>query len=1442
MARRSQIKAMRSVQKGVKMSNSFTPIPLRGSERPRPDTHKLKGAVDPEKLIGVTLLARPRPGSAPPPDLATWRSTPLSKRRVLSREEYARVHGADPADLQKVALFAATYGLRVAESHVGRRAVTLEGKPAQFNAAFGITLLEFEAPTPNGGSHGAHAPGLAPSTYLHHGHDGPVVLPAELDGIVFAVVGLDDRIRGGPAGRAIPADRPGASPEAGTEDPPNAAYITVPNLAKQYNFPTSGAPDQTIGVFAGPGGAYLQSDVVNQYFPSLPSGYTKAPNIQDVDLVISGVKYKNNSTAVNKLQNRQSNLPATYVFSSANSGIIELTQDISTSSTIAQGATVNVYFNDNSEQGWLVFLMRVLQPQTEKGPSVVTCSWVFNLGDDANGTSNYVGIGDLTNNPLTPSSSIVDWMSRQLTALASVGVDVFIAIGDWGADNWFLFPTPPDGAGHVMYPASDPSVISCGGTVIGPTAEYVWGYPYTTTAQSAFGSSNSNRAATGGGFSKTFTSASDAPYQAGVISQSAATDNGGTVWPGRGVPDIAGMVALTGFIVNTTIGYQFIGTSCVAPLYAGLAAVIKSALGQQLGPLNDTLYALRDVAFNDITSGTNNSGDTPPNVTAAITAINAAQTPPLPPYTGPTNPNAPYFSAGAGWDACTGLGSIDGTKLLNGIASLLYNQTFYFQVNKGSFGLDEVQINATYSNPTPLWLVLEGFTPNAVIAAGIAPTVTSEGPPGIEVTVGGPQWEIATALDTPQRVYFPCSITFAASAIASTPPGIFPAPGNPPTPTQVLLVAPSFFMGAQLLPAAETILTLEPGADPYFANFANNGEFYLSQDLRVFTVTPGVNPAPIDGVISLNDGPDHTAWNTSAGYTYIKALLAHLNGQYNNPSGPDPFTLFPDQTNALSGDSSVTPTTVNPANATKNPYANYNFAVARVRLDGTPNTSSVANVRVLFRLFASQTSDTDFQPPTYPSTNDSEGQPLVPQLGVGNVTIPFFATGNYDANSDHVQNIDYVNSSGQEVTSINNQPVQIGYSGQVWAYYGCYLNIYPTGNTIDLGSPLGKVPVQSLLPSSHSCVVAQLIYDDAPAPTGPGVLQGPEYSDNFAQRNLQITFSDNPGPAAAHRIPQTFDTRPGPAAGTGELENYPDELMIAWGDTPVGSVASIYWPAVGSAEVLALAKQFYSTHQLSAADAHTIQCVVPKGLTFVPIPAGTGENYAGLFSVDLPQTVITGQTFTITFRRISTYRAGTSPQPEQPKIKRSAAAEFEKSPPMRNWRYVVGTFAVRIPVTTAKTMLPLEENTLSIMKWRLSQMSPPNRWIPVLERYIGLIEGRVRGLGGNPASIEPSPWGAYGPPKPGESGEHGGRRRHEATGKVNGVIYDRFGDFEGFLLLTEEGHERGYHSREAEIEALARYAWVERAVITVVSEDHRPETPVKIILRRAPPAPYRPGP
>ncbi len=71
-------------------------------------------------------------------------------------------------------------------------------------------------------------------------------------------------------------------------------------------------------------------------------------------------------------------------------------------------------------------------------------------------------------------------------------------------------------------------------------------------------------------------------------------------------------------------------------------------------------------------------------------------------------------------------------------------------------------------------------------------------------------------------------------------------------------------------------------------------------------------------------------------------------------------------------------------------------------------------------------------------------------------------------------------------------------------------------------------------------------------------------------------------------------------------------------------------------------------------------------------------------------------------------------------------------------------------------------------------------------------------------------------------------------GKIMGLGYDRFGDFEGFLLLTESGEEVSFLARERAIEDLAREAWKDRMVVSVFVEPPHIHIPVLILLRRDP--------
>jgi hypothetical protein len=711
-------------------------------------------------------------------------------------------------------------------------------------------------------------------------------------------------------------------------------------------------------------------------------------------------------------------------------------------------------------------------------------------------------------------------------------------------------------------------------------------------------------------------------------------------------------------------------------------------------------------------------------------------------------------------------------------------------VDKSTYGLDEVRETKTYANA--FWVVLDGFT--ALDLGSNKPTFSGAFANLLgasNITTGTPKFESGVPVWMPQRILIPCTITFPSSSLSAFPSGS--------SPVFELLVA-SITIGGRSY-SAETAIELVSGADPYFNNIdpTQDNVFWLSQDLRVFTVTASTTPTPVAGVKLTTANPN--ILDPAAGYTFIQNLLSKLNSSYSDPSTTDPFaSVLPGQVSALTGDSSVTPHT--PSGA-----INYNFAVARVRLNGGPMGSTAPDVRVFFRMFLTQSNDTDFQPnTTYRSNPDTNGHPGSPVADAATDTIPFFATGNYPGTNDY---------SG---LSVNKFLITAAAGADVWAYFGCFLNVY------DLSNVVNGQPVQAHLVGAHHCIVAEIAYDGTPIVNSNGVTVSPENSDKLAQRNLQISPSDNPGGAATHRIPQTFDLRPSlpVLAGETELLDLPDELMIDWGNTPVGSTASIYWPQIDAIQLLQLANRMYSTQQLSAVDRHTLQCQVTEGVTYIPIPSGTGENFAGLFTVDLPLTVVAGEEFKIIVRRVTTRRLGE-------RVPAQAASDqnaIQKRPSVvRNWRYVVGTFQVTIPVTTPEHLLLPEENTLAIMKWRLGRTIASNRWYPVLQRYIAYLTAKVDGLGGNAGSITPSPTGI--PPT-----VHPIQEEHEFTGKVTCLVYDRFGDFEGFCLMTEHGHEHRFYSQEFAIEDVIRGAWLERDVVTVIVHKHTPSIPASILLRR----------
>jgi hypothetical protein len=301
----------------------------------------------------------------------------------------------------------------------------------------------------------------------------------------------------------------------------------------------------------------------------------------------------------------------------------------------------------------------------------------------------------------------------------------------------------------------------------------------------------------------------------------------------------------------------------------------------------------------------------------------------------------------------------------------------------------------------------------------------------------------------------------------------------------------------------------------------------------------------------------------------------------------------------------------------------------------------------------------------------------------------------------------------------------------------------------------------------------------------------------------------------------------------------PDVLMVTWRGTPAQSTAEIYLPAVSSKAIITLADTIYGRHRITATDANTIQFPA-SDMTLIPIPAGSGR-YAGLLSIDVRPSMPEGKTFTVSVRQLNQVSATTRTPPPPPPVPKIAgikkvagdktAAENSNKETF-SWRQVQGAFQYTVTVKAANTLLSEQERLLAWLKWRIGVTPATNGWLPVLKRYLKSTENLVWTLGKDPNTIPPSEVGKV-------TGEGSGsefpiviHQEHECTGKVAAIHYDRFGDFRGFVILTEFGHERAFLATEQAIEELVREAWVERTVVRVFSEKHDPERPDRLVLLR----------
>lgn len=479
-------------------------VTLAGSDRAILHGARLVSAADPHERIEVTLFLRPV-SAATPASLERTGDLKPHEQRHLTRDQFEATHGADPKDVTKIDAFAHEYGLDVGDVNLAARTVILSGTVQALSEAFNVTLQMYDHPS---------------GTY--RGRTGGIEIPAELEGVIQGVFGLDNR----PQARSHmrPIHEQGG---AWRNSQRGVSYLPT-QVAKLYDFPASvNGQGQCIAIIELGGGYKIQD--LNTYFQKLGIA---TPHIAAV--------------SVGGGHNAPTGNP--------NGPDGEVMLDIEVAGAVAPGAKIAVYFAHNTDAGFLQAITKAIHDNVRK-PSVISISWG---GPEASW-----------------STQALQAFDQAFQAAALMGVTVCAASGDDGSSDGVN-----DGLAHVDFPASSPNVLACGGTRLIASGQ-------TITSETVW-NDGATGGATGGGISDFFTP--PPAWQAKVNLPPSANPG---AQPGRGVPDVAGDAdPVTGYQVrvdgqDTVIG----GTSAVAPLWAGLVALLNQSLGKSVGFLNPWLYA-----------------------------------------------------------------------------------------------------------------------------------------------------------------------------------------------------------------------------------------------------------------------------------------------------------------------------------------------------------------------------------------------------------------------------------------------------------------------------------------------------------------------------------------------------------------------------------------------------------------------------------------------------------------------------------------------------------------------------------------------------------------------------------------------------------------------------------------------------------------------------------
>jgi kumamolisin len=266
-----------------------------------------------EGTIGATVVVRRR---AVPDAEAVLAAAPMS------RQALAESMGADPRDVELVRSTLESLGITVGSSDLASRRLRISGTVATMSRVFGVELSAVTSLAADG----------SPADHRHR--TGGLMVPATLDGVITAVLGLDDRPQARAEFRVAEARAVSVS------------YTPI-ELGQIYRFPpgTDGS-GETIAIIE-LGGGFAQAELT-AYFASL--GIT-GPTVTAVG--VDGAK------------NQPGRDPA--------GADGEVLLDIEVAGALSPGAELIVYFAPNTDAGFVDAVSEAAHAATT--PTSMSISW-----------------------------------------------------------------------------------------------------------------------------------------------------------------------------------------------------------------------------------------------------------------------------------------------------------------------------------------------------------------------------------------------------------------------------------------------------------------------------------------------------------------------------------------------------------------------------------------------------------------------------------------------------------------------------------------------------------------------------------------------------------------------------------------------------------------------------------------------------------------------------------------------------------------------------------------------------------------------------------------------------------------------------------------------------------------------------------------------------------